>query len=248
MTINPIHFAPESIRQAFAANGCLRASINAGNTLLAQRSTDGPTGVSVDLAKAFAAELQSDIDYLVFDSAGQSVDAIREQRADIGFFAIDPQRSQGIFFTPPYVLIEGSYLVRHDDPIVTAEEVDCAGINIVVGTGSAYDLFLSREISNATLIRTATSQIVVDTMLSAGYQISAGVRQQLELDAKRLGGLRILPGSFMVIRQAMGCPLSKGHAAAAYLSSFIERMKASEFVQELMVRHCIKGASVAPPN
>lgn len=238
--------APEEVRRAFAPNGRLRTSINVGNAVLARRDPNGPGGVSVDLACAFAAELDAEIDYLVFDAAGRSVEALREQRADIGFFAIDPQRSEGISFTPPYVLIEGGYLVRESDAIVAADQVDYLGVSIVVGDGSAYDLFLTRELRHANMVRTVTSQVVVDTMLSAGHRVSAGVRQQLEADAARLGELRMLPGSFMVIRQAMGCPQSKGAAAAAYLSGFVERMKVSGFVNQALLRHGIQGASVAP--
>lgn len=238
--------APEEVRRAFAPGGRLRASINAGNAVLARRDADGPGGVSVDLARAFAAELDAEIDYVVFDAAGRSVEALREERADIGFFAIDPQRSQGIRFTPPYVLIEGSYLVRDDEAIVAADQVDRPGVSVVVGDGSAYDLFLTRELRLARLVRTVTSQVVVDTMLSEGHAVAAGVRQQLEADAARLVGLRMLSGSFMVIRQAMSCPLSKGDAAAAYLGDFVERMKACGFVHQALLRHGIQGASVAP--
>lgn len=243
---HPAVLAPEAVRRAFAPQGRLRASINAGNAVLARRDPDGPGGVSVDLARAFAAELGAEIDYIVFDGAAKSVEALREERADIGFFAIDPARSQGIRFTPPYVLIEGSYLVRDGAAMVSGDEVDHPGVHVVVGGGSAYDLFLTRELRHATLVRTATSQVVVDTMLSEGHAVAAGVRQQLELDAARLGGVRMLPGSFMVIRQAMGCPQSKGDAAAAYLSDFVERMKATGFVAEALQRNGIQGASVAP--
>jgi len=240
--------APPEIRSAFAPTGRLRASINAGNAVLARREADGPEGVSVDLARAFAAELQVELDYLVFDAAVRSVEALREQRADIGFFAIDPQRSQGVSFTAPYVLIEGSYLVPQSSAIVSAEQVDHPGVSVVVADVSAYDLFLTRTLRQAALVRTATSQVVVDTLLSGGHDVAAGVRQQLEFDAGRLGGLRMLPGSFMVIRQAMGCPQPKGEAAAAYLADFVERMKANGFVQQALLRHRIEGVSVAPPG
>ncbi|QHE88943.1 transporter substrate-binding domain-containing protein [Hydrogenophaga sp. BPS33] len=238
--------APEAVRLAFAPQGRLCASINAGNAVLARRDPHGPGGVSVDLARAFAAELGAELDTIVFDGAAKSVQALREERADIGFFAIDPARSEGIRFTPPYVLIEGSYLVRDGDARVSGDEVDRAGTHVVVAQGSAYDLFLTRELRHATLVRTATSQVVVDTMLADGHPVAAGVRQQLEQDAARLGGVRLLPGSFMVIRQAMGCPQSKGDAAAAYLSDFVERMKATGFVREALKRNGIEGASVAP--
>lgn len=102
-----------AIQQAFAPTGHLRASINLGNPILANRdpSTGEPFGVSIDLARAFAKRLGVGIELVVFDAAGKSVEAVRGEQADIGFFAIDPLRGEGISFTAPYVLIEGSYLV-----------------------------------------------------------------------------------------------------------------------------------------
>lgn len=233
---------------AFTPTGRLRASINLGNPILAKRdpASGQPVGVSVDLAQAFAARLGVSLDLVVFDTAGKSVDAVRQEQADIGFFAIDPLRGQEISFTPPYVLIEGCYLVRQDSPLQHNEEVDRPGRRITVGGGSAYDLYLSREIRQAQLLRAASSPAVVETFLAEGHDVAAGVRQQLEADARRHPGLRLLPGRFMVIRQAMGTPRSRGAAASESLSTFVEEMKASGFVAEALKRHAIEGAAVAP--
>ena len=236
----------ETLR-ALAPQGVLRASINLGNPILAGVDAQGaPKGVSVDLARAFAQRLGVGLELVVFDAAGKSVEAVRAEQADIGFFAIDPLRGEGIAFTAPYVLIEGSYLVRADSPLQTNDEVDQSGHTVTVGKGSAYDLFLSRELQHATNERAPTSPAVVDTFITHGHDVAAGVKQQLEADAQRLGGLRLLPGRFMVIQQAMGTPKSRGAAAQAALVQFVEDMKASGFVAEALARHGIQGASVAP--
>jgi polar amino acid transport system substrate-binding protein len=174
------------------------------------------------------------------------VDAISQEQADIGFFAIDPKRGEGIHFTAPYVLIEGCYVVRNDSPLTANEQVDRAGTRVVVGKGSAYDLFLTRELKQATLLRAPSSQAVVQTFLEQGAEVAAGVRQQLEADALPLGNLRLLPGRFMVIQQAMGCPRGRGAEAAAALAAYVEDMKRSGFVAEALRRHGIAGAAVAP--
>ena len=234
--------------KAFAPTGKLRASINQGNPILAGKdpATGAPVGVSVDLANAFAKRLGVDIELVVFDAAGKSVDAVANGQADIGFFAIDPLRGESINFTAAYILIEGSYLVRSDSPLKANEEVDVSGRSVVVGKGSAYDLYLTRELKNAKIFRADTSPKVVDFYVQGGYDVAAGVKQQLEIDAQRLGGLRLLPGRFMVIQQAMGCPKVKGSEAAVVLSQFVEDMKASQFVAQSLIKHQIKGASVAP--
>ncbi|MFM7026396.1 MAG: ABC transporter substrate-binding protein [Limnohabitans sp.] len=237
-----------SMQQAFAPTGKLRASINLGNPILARRDvpTAEPFGVSIDLARALGDRLGVEVEWVVFDTAQQSVQAVRGEQADIGFFAIDPLRGEGIAFSAPYVLIEGSYLVPEASPICANEEVDRPGIRVVVGKGSAYDLFLTRELKLAEMVRAPSSPAVVDVFVQQQLEVAAGVRQQLQADLLRLPGHRLLPGRFMVIEQAMGLPGSRGPQAAAYMAQFVEEMKAGGFVAEAMRRHGVQGASVAP--
>ncbi len=235
------------VAAALAPSGRLRASINLGNPILANRGLDGrPFGVSIDLAGEFAKWLGIDLELVVFDAAGKSVEAVTTEQADIGFFAIDPLRGAGISFTAPYVLIEGAYLVREDSPIQNIAQVDQPGIAVTVGKGSAYDLYLTRELKSARIVRAPTSPTVVDTFLEQNLDVAAGVRQQLESDASRRPGLRLLAGRFMVIQQAMGLPKSRGGKAAAVLRLFVEEMKAQGFIDAAMKRHGIAGVSVAP--
>ena len=236
------------ILRAFTPTGKLRASINLGNPILANKhaATGLPFGVSIDLANNFAKRLGVDIDLVVFDAAGKSVEAVKAEQADIGFFAIDPLRGEGISFTAPYVLIEGSYLVPQTSTIQSNDEVDRAGIRVTVGQGSAYDLFLSRELKHADIVRAPTSPTVVDVYVAQKLEVAAGVKQQLESDVLRFAGHRLLPGRFMVIQQAMGTPKTRGVEAARYLAAYVEEMKASGFVADALQRHGIKGASVAP--
>ncbi len=233
--------------KTFAPTGTLRASINLGNPILANRGADGqPVGVSIDLAQGFAKMLGVPLGLVVFDTAAQSVGAVTEEQADFGFFAVDPARGAGIHFTAPYVLIEGAYLVRNTSALQDNAEVDSPANRVVVGKGSAYDLYLSRELKQAQMLRSPSSQTVVDTFIEAGAEVAAGVKQQLEVDARRVGGVRLLPGRFMVIQQAMGLPKSRGDAAAALLRRYVEDIKASGFVAQALQRHGIQGASVAP--
>lgn len=249
---------PHTVIQALAPTGKLRAAINLGNPILASinKSTQQAYGVSVDLATAFAQRLGVDIELQVFDTAAKSVEAVTLEHADIGFFAIDPLRGAGIAFTAAYVLIEGSYMVRADSKLQSNDEVDQTEHRVTVGKGSAYDLFLSRELKRAQIVRAPSSQTVVDLFVEQELDVAAGVKQQLEMDMQRIAKdaskempnvkLRLLPGNFMVIQQAMGLPKSRGVSAEKALSQFVEAMKASGFVQAAMQQHGIKGASVAP--
>lgn len=245
-----MHPVPDSLKKALAPTGRLRASINLGNPVLAHTdaTTGEPSGVSVSLAKAFAAHLGLPLDLVVFDTAGKSVDAVTREQADFGFFAIDPLRGEGIRFTAPYVLIEGAYLVREGSHFTCNDDVDHEGVLVTVGKGSAYDLFLTRELRSAQIVRAPTSPTVVDVFVEQGLDVAAGVRQQLEADLQRFEGLRMLPGRFMVIEQAMGLPRGRGEEAAKCLADFVESAKASGLVAGELARFGIKGAAVAPAS
>ena len=236
-----------TLRALTAPTGTLRVALNLGNPLLVQLNAQGqPEGVSVDLAQAYAERLGLPLSFLVVKVAAESVAAVTDEQADIGFFAVDPVRGAGITFTAPYLLIEGAYAVRDDSPLQTNEAVDRAGQHIVVGKGSAYDLYLSREIRQATLVRAASSQAVVQTYVEQRHEVAAGVRQQLDADLARYPGHRLLPGHFMVIQQAMGVPRRRDASVAAALAQFVEDMKASGFVAGALQRHGVQGAGVAP--
>lgn len=239
---------PHPLASTLAPTGVLRAAINLGNPILAHTdpATGAPGGVSVDLAAAFAQRLGVPLELLVVPAAGQSVEAVAQERADIGFFAVDPVRGAGIGFTAPYVLIEGCYLVRDDSPLATNDEVDRPGTRVVVGAGSAYDLHLTRTLKHATIVRAPTSPTVVDVFVAQRLDVAAGVKQQLQADAQRLPGHRLLPGRFMVIAQAMGLPKGRGETARSALADFVEAMKASGFIARALERHGVDGASVAP--
>ena len=237
----------ETIRAALAPTGNLRAVINLGNSLLASLDAAGnPVGVSVDLSQALADSLKCPISFVVVDAAQKAVSTVREEQADVGFFAIDPLRGEGIRFTSPYLLIEGSYLVKDDSPLMHNEEVDRPSNRVLVSHGSAYDLYLSRTLKSAQILRDAKALTVVDVFAKGGYEVAAGVKQQLEAGAQVHTGHRLLPGRFMVIEQAMGLPATRDAHAINYLSAFIEKVKANGHVAQCLERHQIRGASVAP--
>ena len=203
--------------------------------------------MSIDLAREFARRLGVGIEMVVFEKAAASVDAVKNEKADIGFFAIDPARSEGLLFTAPYVLIEGSYLVPSASALTDNAQVDAPGHRISVGAGSAYDLFLTREIQQAEIVRLQGAGPALAALRAGEVEVAAGIRQRLEGEAQRAPGVRVLPGRFMVIQQAMGTPASRGADAQALLAAFVEEMKAAGFVADALERHRIEGASVAPP-
>ena len=237
----------QAARAELAPSGTLRAAINFGNPVLATQdvATGEARGVSVDLARELGKRLGIPVEFVTYTAAGKVVEGIKSAAWDIGFFAIDPVRGADTDFTAAYVVIEGAYLVPQGSAIVRNEDVDRDGVRVVVGRGSVYDLYLTREMKKATLLRAPTSQGVTEMMVAEKVEVAAGVKQQLEADAKRVPGLRLIDGRFMVINQAMAVPKGRS-AGVAYAAAFIEQMKSSGFVAASLRRHGIEGAVVAP--
>jgi len=239
---------PAAAVAELAPTGTLRAAINFGNPVLATKdaSTGLPRGVSVDLARELATRMGVPVAFVTYAAAGKVTADARANVWDIAFVAVDPARAVDMDYSAPYVLIEGAYAVPRGSPIRSNGDVDRAGHRVVVAAGSAYDLYLSRELKQAELVRTPTSQGPVPAMLAEHYEVAAGVKQQLEADAKRLSGVELLAGRFMVIRQAMATPRDRTEGAR-FLAAFVEEMKASGFVGAALERSGVEGAIVAPP-
>ena len=238
--------SPEVLKD-LAPTGKLRAAINYGNGVLAQKGTDGePGGVSADLSRELAKRLGVPLEFVTFTAAGKAFEAARDGKVDVLFIAIEPVRAAEVEFSPPYVLIEGAYLVAKDSPLREPADLDKPGMRISVGENSAYDLYLKRTLKHATLVRTAGGCCKnIDLFRAEKLDAAAGVRQPLAAYAREHADVRVMETPFQQIRQAMGTP--KGRlAGAAYLRGFIEEMKASGFVAEALKRNNQGDAQVAP--
>jgi polar amino acid transport system substrate-binding protein len=226
----------------FAPTGRLRAAINQGNSVLAQKGPNGEAlGVTVELARELAKRLGVPVDLVIFDGAGKAFDALKTS-LDIGFLAIEPVRAAEVDFTAPYVLIEGTYVVPKDSALKKIEDVDAPGVRIAVNKGSAYDLFLTRTLKHATLLRGDDG---VALFKSDKLEAAGGVRQPLEQYARKDPAVRVMDGRFMAIQQAMGMPKGRPRAHD-YLKGFVEEMKASGFVADALKRSNQPDAVVAP--
>jgi polar amino acid transport system substrate-binding protein len=231
-----------------APTGTLRTAINFGNTVLAQQHPAGgePQGVSSALARKLAKRLSVPISYVTFDAAGKVTEAGKTGLWDICFLAVDPVRAAGIAFTAPYVVIEGVYIVPKDSKLQTVDDVDRTGIRVAVAQGSAYDLFLTRALTKATLVRKRSGPESLDMFIDDKLEAAGGVRQPLSAFVASRSDLRMIPGRFMAIEQAMGT-IKGRDKAVPFLRAFIEEMKASGFVARELQASGQGEAAVAPP-
>src|SRR3984957_15885937 len=231
-----------------APHGVLRAAINMGNFLLVTGRTESgdPDGCSPDMARAIAAALGVPVQFVPYARPGELADDAENDKWDIGNIGAEPARAEKIDFTAAYVEIEATYLVPAGSPIKSIAEVDVKGNRIAVTARSAYDLWLERNIHNATLHRGNSQAEVIEMFLREKMEALAGLRPGLVGEVGKIAESRILDGQFSAVQQGIGTP-KKNVAGAAYLKQFVEDAKKSGAVAELLVKHGTVGRlSVAP--
>jgi polar amino acid transport system substrate-binding protein len=236
-----------SLLSDLAPTGKLRVGINYGNPILAQKDAGSGElrGIAVDLGRELGKRVGLPVELVGFESAGKMFDAAKAGAWDVAFLAVDPGRAGDISFTAPYIEIEGTYLVPAGSSVREVAEVDRTGVRVGVSAKSAYDLFLSRSLQHAELVRGPTNNAGFDLILEGKVDVVAGIRQHLVANAQRLAGSRVLDGRFMSIQQALGTPKGRD-IAARYLREFIEDVKASGLVAQAIERSGIRGVAVAP--
>jgi len=241
------HPVTPAMQAELAPKGKLRVGINYGNFLLVARAAAGgePRGIAPDLARELGRRLGVGIDFVGFDTAGKMADAVKSGVWDVAFLGAEPQRAGEIAFTAAYLEIPSTYLVPAGSSIRTVADVDREGVRIAVADKSAYDLYLSRNIRHAKLVRAQGIDASYDLFVAEKLEALSGLKPRLVMDAERLPGSRVLEGQFTAIQQAIGTPVGRG-AAAKVLREFVEEVKAAGFVAGAIARNGVRGVTVAP--
>lgn len=234
-----------AVLRDLAPQGVLRASINLGNAVLAGGTPEEPSGVTVDLAREIASRLGVEACLRCVAAARTSFEALHTGVADIGFLAIEPEREAELAFTAPYALIEGVYVVPEAAAIASAHEVDRHGVRVGVKRGSAYDLYLTRTLATAEVVR---GEDGVDVFADQRLEVGAGIRQPTTTWAEEHPGHRILEPAFMQIRQAVATSRDKHAATIDFLRDLVEELKAIGFVSDAFARAGRGDVTVAPPG
>jgi len=236
-----------AVRSELAPTGKLRAGINFGNFLLVKKDPAGgaPSGVAPDLARELGRRAGVPVEFVSYDQAGKLAEGVRVGAWDIAFLGNEPQRANEIAFSAAYLEIEATYLVPAGSPIRSMSDVDRAGVRIAVADKAAYDLYLSRNLKHAQLVRAEGIDGSYQLFVGQKLDVLAGLKPRLVTDIEKLPGSRILDGRFMAVQQSIGAPKARD-AAAKYLREFVEELKASGFVGRAIETHGVRGVSVAP--
>jgi len=237
-----------ALRAEFAPTGKLRAAINHGNPVLAVRDakTSELRGVTVDLSRELGRRLGLPVELVPFDAAGKVSAAAKTGVWDVAYLAIDPERAQDIDYSAPYVELEGTYLVPAGSKLRKVEDADQTGVRIAVSPKSAYDLFLSRSLKHAQIVRPGTTAESLQLLAAHKLEAVAGIRTSLVTASRTIPGSRVMRDRFMAIPQAAGIPKGRPQAAR-FLREFIDGVKASGFVQAALKRHGLTADDAIVP-
>ena len=236
-------------RAELAPSGTLRVGINHSNFLLVNPGSPhgAPRGIAPDLGAELARRLGVPVAYVSFAGAGETADAVAKDAWDVAFLGAEPQRANSIAFSPAYLEIPVTYLVPAGSPISDLADVDRTGVRVAVSAKSAYDLFLTRSLRHATLVRAEGGlPAAVELFKVQKLEALAGLRPGLLADAAKLPGSRLLEGQVTAVQQAIGTPKARA-TGAQYLREFAEEVKASGLVARLIDKHGARGVNVAPP-
>lgn len=241
--------ASDAVKTELAPTGTLRAAINYNNPLLARRdpATGKLSGLAVDLSSELAKRVGVPLELIPFQAAGEITGSANSNKWDVGYLAVDPLRANDIDFTAPHSELEGTYLVPAGSPLKRIEDVDRDGVRIAVTANSAYDLFLSRALKHAQIVRAQSTPKSFELMREQKLDAVAAVRTALVSQAKQMPGSHVLSGHFMTIPQAAGLPKGRPNATR-YVSDFVEEMKASGFIATALRKYGLGAddAIVAP--
>jgi len=231
-----------------APTGTLRATFIASNPV--QAVTDAATGEvrgpAAELTRELARRLGVPFRITGAQGVPGVIDSVRKGEADIGFVAFDPVRAAEVDFSQAYSLAQNTYVVLERSPIRSVNEIDRAGLRIGVGARDAGDLFLTRNLKQAELIRNPGGNLdVAVAKLNAGeIDAYAANRQRLSELLARVPGLRLLPDNFYGVEQSI--IVAKGNAGLSAVDRFLDEARASGLIAGAIARAGLVGVDVAP--
>lgn len=248
MTLTSLHAAPppltDAVRAELAPAGKLRAGMNLGNALFTQKdpATGALRGVSADLMRELGARLGVPVEFVVYDTPGQVADAAESNAWDVAVLAIEQARSRTIAFSPPMTEIEATYVVHKDSPLHAAADVDGAGVRIAVAEKAGYELYLTRTVRAATLIRTKGLPAGIELFNGRSADAIAALKPQLLESVALLHDARMVEGNFMIVNHGLGTPRGRP-AAAAWLQAFVTDLVGAGFIARSIAANGVQGLS-----
>jgi polar amino acid transport system substrate-binding protein len=241
---------PPAVRSELVSEGKLRVGIILSNQVLVSRDTQSGElrGVSVSLGTAIAKRLDVPFVPVGYANPAALVQSFGRNEWDVAFLAFDPARATDVDFSPPYMVVENTYLVLPGSKVQSTETADAPGVKIAVPERSAPDLFLSRNVKAAEIIRVpGGADAAIEVLRSGRADAYAENAHMLSLYSERLPGSQVLPGRYTLIQHAVAVPKGKS-AAAEFVKRFVEESKGDGTIANAVASAGLRRTAVAPPT
>src|SRR3954471_452133 len=229
-----------------APSGKLKIGLNYSNFLLVigDDANGEPKGIAPDLGRELAKRVGMPFEFIKFDAAGKLFDAVKSGQCDVGFLGAEPQRANEVDFTNAYLEIPVTFLVPAGSPIQTIADVDREGVRVAVSERSAYDLYLTRNLKKAELVRAKGIPASYDLFMAQKLEALGGLKPKLVEEQARTPGSRVLDGQITGVQQSIAAP--KGRPAAAeYMRKFADDVRKSGLAAKIIEKHGVRGVIVA---
>ena len=205
-------------------------------------------GVWADVARAFADRIGVKLVLVEHSTPPKMVECLKTDACDVGFLGYDPARAADVEgFSPPFIEFDYTYLVPSESSIRSASDADRPGVRVAVIRAHASTLTLTRVRKRAELVSVDIPDSAFELLRTGRVDAWASARQVLVDYSAQLPGSRVLEDRYGVNRPAVVVARGEG-ARLAYISEFIEEIKASGFVQQAIIRSGWHGVRVAPPQ
>lgn len=240
--------APPAARSELAPTGKLRVGLILSNQVLVSKDpqTGELRGVTVSLGRALAKRLEVPFEPVGYPNPAALVQTFGGNEWDIAFLAFDPARARDVEFSPPYMVVDNTYLVPSGSKVGSVDAADQRGVKIAVPERSAPDLFLSRNLKAAEIIRVpGGADAAIEVLRSGRADAYAENAHMLSLYSEKLPGSRVLQGRYTVIQHAVAT--TKGRLAGAeFVKEFVEQSKRDGTVRDAIAQAGLRRTDVAP--
>ena len=215
---------------SLAPTGKFRVGMNGNNATLVARNADGTvSGLSADLGRFIAGKLGVPYEAVVYDSAAPFTASFGKSEWDIILTGKNAVVEKLVDFSANLFLIEYAYVAAPGRAFAGPGQVDAPGIRIAVPRNASADVYLSRALKSAELVRVDGDLTVgIELLRSGKADVYASSINNVQVKASRMPGAKVV-GAFHTVTFAVA--MQKGRSAAVLdsLTQLVNEAKAASF-------------------
>jgi len=233
-----------SIKNDVAPTGALRVGLYQGSptSYLADGNLTDNRGIGFGLGKQFAASMNLPYKPIVYGKNADVMDAIKDGKVDMVFTNATAARAKFIQFSEPVIRLEKGFLLSPKSKVKNIAELNNANIKIGVSVGSSSELEVAELLSNAKLVRMASTKETIEQLISGkidAFSSNKGILFEL---ADQTPGSKVMPEIIGYESMALGVPIDRPNVKPE-LDQFIRSLQASGQLAAIIGRSGLRGVA-----